>query len=85
MHVFESARESPIRVVQRFLGRVRLYRLKPDFQLVGEWKFQKCALLEIPNLSVENGNSNRFASAGGSEPCANVIASQINPSSAALN
>ena len=55
MHVFEGISESSIRVVQRFLGRARLYRLKPNFELVRKWERQECTVLEIPNVAVEDG------------------------------
>ncbi len=55
MNIFESARESPIRVTQRFFGTVRLYRLEPNPEIIWEWKFVESTLLEIPIPTVEDG------------------------------
>jgi len=55
MHVFEGTGETTIRVAQRFFSRVRLYRFKPNFEIVREWEFQESTVLEYPNLSIEDG------------------------------
>lgn len=54
MDVFEGSVKATVRVSDRLHSRVRLYRREPVLELVREWEFVECALLEIRILPLEN-------------------------------
>ena len=68
MNVSQADAHASIRIAGRFYSRVGLYILKPILKLLGNGNLRKAQSWKFLRFPLRMGNSNLFASGGGSVP-----------------